>query len=413
MATRTPTASGLQPMQADWHAVRSQFPALSDRVFLDAACVSLLPLGAGMAVKRFCDELMQPGARDATAHHIWMDEQKASAVPQVATLLGVDQRRVALVESTSHGLNIAAQSIPWAAGDEVLLCDLEFLQVAIPFVKLATTRGVRPVFLSHRGGVVDAAAFAAAITPRTRAVVVSSTQWSNGYRVNLAAIADACRRVGAWLVVDAVQQAGAVPVETEGVDFLMAGGHKWLNAPMGTGFLCLSDRVLETLEPASWGYLTLEAPAGGWGNYFTTPSITPDRRYDFVRTAQRFEIGGTANYPGAIALAKSLELVNSVGIRRAGEHVWELGERLIEGLRALDVGLETRFGRENRAGIISFSCGGRERDSACVDFLLARKVYVGQRYTSGTGGVRASVHYCNDASDIDQLLAAVGDFLAR
>lgn len=409
-------ASGTQPTgpaRPDWNAVRAQFPGLADRVFLDAACVSLLPRGAGEAVKRFSDELMQPSARDATAHHIWMDEQKAAAAPQVAALLGVDVRRIALVESTSHGLNIAAQSIPWAPDDEVLMCNLEFLQVAIPFVKLAAARGVRPVFLPHRDGVVDAAAFAAAVTPRTRAIVVSSTQWSNGYRVDLAALAEICRRSGAWLVVDAIQQAGAVPVETDGVDFLIAGGHKWLNAPMGTGFMCLSERALDTLEPASWGYLTLETPTGGWGNYFTTPDITPDRRYEFVRTAQRFEIGGTANYPGAIALAKSLELVNSVGIQRAAERVWELGERLTEGLRKLDVRLETPFGREHRAGIVSFTCGAREQDSACLAYLLTRNVCVAQRYTSHTGGVRVSIHYFNNADDIDQLLAGVAAFRTR
>ncbi|MGE0581333.1 MAG: aminotransferase class V-fold PLP-dependent enzyme [Steroidobacteraceae bacterium] len=397
--------------RVDWDSVRAQFPGLADRVFLDAACVSLLPQSAGKAVQDFCAELVRPRARNATAHHLWMDEQKAAAVPQLATLLGVDAQRLALVESTSHGLNIAAQSIPWREGDEVLMCDLEFLQVAIPFVQLAGRHGVRPVFLRHRAGVVDAASFAAAMSPRTRAVVLSSTQWSNGYRIDLTAVAEACRRVGAWLVVDAIQQAGAVPVETEGVDFLVAGGHKWLNAPMGTGFMCVSARVLDTLEPASWGYLSLAPPKGGWNNYFTTPSITPDRQYEFTRSAQRFEVGGTANYPGAIALAGSVRLLNGIGAREAAERVWALGDRLIEGLRRLDVRLETPFGREHRAGIISFTCGSRERDTACHAYLLAQDVCVAQRYTSHTGGIRASVHYFNDAGDIDRLLASVAEFL--
>jgi selenocysteine lyase/cysteine desulfurase len=397
----------------DWAAARAEFPALEDRVFLDAACVSLLPRRADEAVRRFSAELARPSARNATLHHIWMDGEKAAAVPQAARLLGVDPAHVALVESTTHGLNIAAQAIPWQAGDEVVMCNLEFLQVAIPFVQLARSRGVRPVFIAHRDGIVDAAAFAAALTPRTRAVVVSSTQWSNGYRIDLPALAQACRDTRAWLVVDAIQQAGAVPVETDGIDFLVAGGHKWLNAPMGAGFMFLSRRVLDTLEPASWGYLSLQPPAGGWGAYFTTPSITPDRRYDFVRTAQRFETGGTTNYPGAIALAKSLEVVNAVGIARAGERIWDLGERLQEGLRRLPVRLETPFERQHRAGIVSFTCGSRERDAACLEFLLSRDVCVAQRYTAGTGGVRVSVHYFNDEGDIERLLEATSEFLAR
>ena len=222
----------------DWNAVRAQFPGLDDRTFLDAACVGLTPSTAEEAVTRFARELTRPSHRNASEHHLWMDGTREEAAGHVAGLLGVERRNVALVESTTHGLNIAAQSIPWREGDEVVMCNLEFLQVAIPFVQLSKTHGVRPVFLEHEAGVVPASAYAAAINERTRAVVLSSTQWCNGYRVDLEAVAEACRARGVWLVVDAVQQAGAVPLPTEGVDFLLAGGHKWLNAPMGTGFAC-------------------------------------------------------------------------------------------------------------------------------------------------------------------------------
>ncbi len=181
------------------------------------------------------------------------------------------------------------------------MCDLEFLQ--------------------HRDGVVDADAFINAITPKTKALVLSSTQWSNGYRLDLAKLGRACSAAGIWLVVDGIQQASATPFELSGVDSLTAGGHKWLNAPMGTGFPCLSQRVLEQLEPAGWGYPSLEDPPGGWGEYFTTPTITPDRSYDFDHSARRFEIGGTSNYPGAICLGKSLELVNEIGIDNIANRV--------------------------------------------------------------------------------------------
>ena len=395
----------------DWNAVRAQFPGLDDRTFLDAACVSLTPASAEEAVARFARELTRPSHRNASEHHLWMDGTREEATGHVAGLLGVERRNVALVESTTHGLNIAAQSIPWREGDEVVMCNLEFLQVAIPFVQLAKTHGVRPVFLEHEAGVVPASAYAAAINERTRAVVLSSVQWCNGYRVDLEAVAEACRARGVWLVVDAVQQAGAVPLPTEGVDFLLAGGHKWLNAPMGTGFAALSDRVLDELQPSSWGYLNLTTPEGGWVNYFTTPTITPDRDYAFTDSAKRFEIGGTGNYPGAVCLSESLRITNEVGVGQSAERIWQLGERLQEGLRSLDVRLETPFERENRAGIITFHCGSRERDGACLERLLAEGISVSQRYTSGVGGVRVSIHYYNNEDDVERLLAVMGAWL--
>ncbi len=395
----------------DWNDIRSEFPGLDDRVFLDAACVSLLPKCAEQAVQEFATDLARPFRRDATEHHIWMDTQKEETVPTVSSLLGVSSNNVALVESTTHGLNIAAQTIPLESGDEILMCDLEFLQVAIPFVKLADFKDLRTVFVEHEAGVADVNAFAKLLTPKTKAIVISSTQWSSGYRVDLPGLADLCRSVNAWLIVDGIQQAGAVPFELDGVDFLITGGHKWLNAPMGTGFMYVSDRVLNELEPRSWGYLALETPEGGWGEYFTTPSITPDRDYKLVDSAKQFEIGGTGNYPGALALNKSVELVNSIGIDAAADRIWTLGERLIDGLRGLNVHLETSFDRDHRAGIISFTLGSRDRDAACVNFLLDRRIWVGQRYTSNSGGVRVSVHYFNTEDDIDQLLESTTAFL--
>src|SRR5436853_6705406 len=82
-------------------------------------------------------------------------------------------------------------------------------------------------------------------------------------------------------------------------DFLIAGGHKWLNSPFGCSINFLSDRVLAELAPNSYGYLALSEPTGGWGEYFRTPEITPFREYTFPRVAKTFEIAGTSNYPGA------------------------------------------------------------------------------------------------------------------
>ena len=397
----------------DWDAVRGEFPFFERRIFLDAACVSLLPQRSARAVHEFTEGLVDVAARDATEHHIWMDQLREQALPQAARLMDVPQRNIALVESTTQGLNIAAQAIPWQSGDEVLMCDLEFLQVAIPFVKRAEEGDIKTVFVSHEQGAADLDVFRQGITPRTRAIVVSSTQWSTGYRIDLGGLAELAHSAGAWLIVDGIQQLGAVPVPVEGVDFMAVGGHKWLNSPMGTGFLYMSDRAIQELNPTSWGYLSLETPEGGWGNYFTTPEITPDREYPFLDSARRFETGGTSNYPGAISLAGSLELINEIGPHEAAQRVWSLGDRLIEGLRELPVKLETPFGPENRAGIITFSCGSRAQDKACVDLMLESGIFVGQRYTSNAGGVRVSVHFFNNEDDIDAVLATTGSFCDR
>ncbi|HYA97070.1 MAG TPA: aminotransferase class V-fold PLP-dependent enzyme [Methylomirabilota bacterium] len=390
--------------------IREEFPALRDRVFLDAACVSLASRSAVAAVETFLAMARDCPEPSATLHHIAMDDMRAAARPSVARLINAEENEIALVESTTHGLSIAAQAIPLESGDRVLLCDLEFMQVAIPWMQLAS-RGVELDCVASRNGEVSPESIAGRITPRTRVVAVSSVQWSNGFRCDLAALSRFCRERGVWLVVDATQQLGAVPIDVQQtpVDFLACGGHKWLNAPFGCGFLYIRRDAMPRLHPPLAGYLSVETPEGGWGAYFQTPSISPIRPYSFVRAARRFEVGGTANYPGAVGLAASLEIFHALGQENIAEHIFGLTDHLIAGLDALGVQIVSPRAREKRAGIVTFSLGAPEQNARLMDELLARRILVSVRYTSNIGGVRVSCHFYNRRGDVDALLNAVDE----
>ncbi len=312
---------------------RGQFTALQEKTFLDAACVSLAPKVAAEAITAFLQTAQQCRARSATANHIVMDGLRTAARPLAAAMIGAAESEIALVESTSHGLTIAAQSIPLEKGDRVLVADLEFMQVAVPWCQLRERAGIAIDGVPQREGRILVDDIAAAIGPKTRVLCLSSVQWSNGFRCDLDKISKLCRDAGVWLVVDAVQQLGAFPIDVTKtpVDFLACGGHKWLNAPFGAGFLYIRRGAMEKLRPPLAGYLSLETPEGGWGNYFQTPSITPVRDYRFVDAARRFEIGGTANYPGAVGLAASLGLVAALGQDRIAARITALTGRLLAG----------------------------------------------------------------------------------
>jgi selenocysteine lyase/cysteine desulfurase len=251
--------------------------------------------------------------------------------------------------------------------------------------------------------------FAARLTPAHKVIAISSVQWSNGYRCDLERLAALCRERGVWLVVDAIQQLGAIPLDVRKtpVDVLACGGHKWLNSPFGTGFLYLRRERWAELRPPLAGYMSVETPAGGWGNYFQTPAITPVAKYEFVTGARRFETGGTSNYAGAIGLAASLRMIQSIGTERIAGHIHGLTERLIGGLERLGLEVLTPRERERRAGIVTFTLGSAERDVALMERLLGRKIFVAVRYTSLVGGVRVSCHFYNDEADIERLLEAL------
>jgi cysteine desulfurase/selenocysteine lyase len=387
---------------------RQHFPGLLDKIFLDAACVSLAPRPAVEAIEKFLDLTMICPLESSTHHHIFMDEMRAAARPACADLIGAHSDEIALVESTTHGLSLAADAIPLQAGDRVLLSDLEFLQVAVPWTQKKKD-GIEIDVVPNHQGEARAEDFEACITPRTRVLAISTVQWTNGYRLDLAAFSRLCRERGIWLVVDAIQQLGAIPlsVRETPVDILACGGHKWLNSPFGCGFLYINRESQARLHPPTAGYLDIKDPDGGWGEYFQTPSIMPVQNYEYVQTARRFETGGTANYPGAVGLAASLKMIQDLGAEKIEMHIRGLTDSLLKGLDALGIEVITPRAPHNRSGIVTFSVGTAVQNVGLMTRLQERKILVSVRYTSHVGGIRVSCHFYNSQEDIERLLEAV------
>ncbi len=389
---------------------RRLFPALEQKIYLDSGAVGLMPEPATRAVKELVELASGVGDPEAKSVYSELVKKKLQTYPAVARLIGSSVDEIALVESTSHGLNIAAQSLPLRRGDSVIVPDSEFPQVAIPWVKLAETRGIKVKFLKSRKGTFTTQDIESAMDRRTKVVCLSSVQWSSGFRVELGPIGRLCRERGAYLVVDAVQQIGACrfDVRKTPVDFLACGGHKWLNAPMGCGFLSIRRSLLRDLRPPFFGYRALSEPRGGWARYYRTPTISPNRAYRFPKKARSFEIGGTANFPGAVALRHSVDLVNQIGIGVIEDHIQSLVERLLEGLQALNLQIVSPLERKQRSSIVSFRVyRDPNRDWELVGKLSSRGIAVSMRFTSRVGGIRASIHYFNNENDIDSLVSAL------
>jgi len=390
---------------------RKSFPGLKNKVYLDAAAVSLPPRQAIDGIHRFLDLALYGDAEDASSLHIAMDALRQEAAGQAAVMLHVAGDTIALIESTTHGLNIAANSIPLERGDSVLIADTEFLQVAIPWMKKQETAGIA-VKQVHAGGggVLTPEDFENAIDARTRVVCVSSVQWCSGFRLDMAALGALCRDRNIWLIVDAVQEMGAMDIDLSAryADFVIAGGHKWLNAPFGCGIMYVSDRVIRELEPPAYGYLALETPEGGWGEYFRTPDITPFRTYRFPATAKKFEIAGTSNYPGAVGLGKSLKLFNDIGMPAVEKQIRTLTDLLHAELQAIGAHVVTKPDPERRSGITIFTFFETpQQDRELLKRALAENIFISMRYTSRVGGIRVSTHFYNTEEDILSLIASL------
>ncbi len=78
-------------------------------------------------------------------------------------------------------------------------------------------------------------------------------------------------------MVDAVQQLGVTKIDTKQCDFdlLVAGGHKWLNSPYGTGVLYVNKNSLSKIKQSYAGYLNTTVPEGGWAPTGRIPPLPP------------------------------------------------------------------------------------------------------------------------------------------
>jgi len=390
---------------------RRSFPGLNDKVYLDAAAISLAPQQAYDGIRQFLELAISGEAEDASSLHITMDVMRQETIKEAAKMLNTSPKNIALVESTTHGLNIAANAIPLEKGDNVLIADTEFPQVAIPWAKKQETIGITIKQIHNKnGGVLTPEDFEKSMDARTKAVCVSSVQWCSGYRLDTKTLGNICRDRGIWLVVDAVHEIGVMETDlsVHYTDFRVAGGHKWLNAPFGCGVMFVSDRVINELEPCSYGYLALEVPECGWGEYFQTPNITPFREYNFPSTAKKYEIAGTSNYPGAVGLGKSLKLINNIGIKNIENHVHKLTDFLHKELDKIGAKVVTKREPEHRSGITIFNYYDTpKQNQKLLKKILQERIFISIRYTSHIGGIRVSTHFYNTEEDILKLITAL------
>lgn len=214
---------------------------------------------------------------------------------RLAEFLGTVRKNIVFAENATFAMNVVADSFPLQAGDEVLLNDHEYGAVIRIWERRCARTGARvkivplPARIESHDQVVDA--IAAGITPQTRLTIISEITSPTAIILPVAQIAAACRKRGVAVCVDGPHVPAQIDLRLDdlAIDFYCASLHKWLCAPLGTGFLYAHPRWHGIVQPQllSWGRL-LPALPEQWDEQFTWSGTRDSSLYLSVPAAIDF-----------------------------------------------------------------------------------------------------------------------------
>jgi cysteine desulfurase/selenocysteine lyase len=378
--------------------VAGDFGGFGGRAWLNCAHQGPLPRVAVRAAERAL-------AQKAAPHRI--GDEAFAEVPRrlkgaLGRLAGVPADQVILGNSTTYGLHLLTQGVPWRAGDEVLLVEGDFPATIVPWLPLAE-RGVKVRLLRPERGVPDGAQLAAELRPETRLFCTSWVFSFSGQAADLDALGRVCRRRGVTFVVNGSQAVGAAPVGLAGlpVDALVSCGFKWLCGPYGTGFCWLHPDLLASLayRPAYWLAHAGQDDLGRQVSYRLRGDLG----------AARYDVFGTANFLNFMPWTASVEYLLEVGVDRVAAWDQALVERLVQGLDPGRYRLLSPRGGAPRSTLVVLTHHEQARNAALHQELAAAGVDVALR----DGNLRVSPHLYNTEADVDRALEVLDAAPAR
>ena len=391
----------------DIQRLRSETRGCAERIHLNNAGAGFMPEPVVRAIREHIELESRIGGYEAADER---HDAVRAAYAAVAELLGTKPANIAFTENATASYIQALSSIPFERDDLILTTRNDYVSNQLHFLSLQKRFGVQIVRAPDlpEGGVDVAALGELLRAHRPKLVCATHVPTSSGLVQDVAGIGRLCREHDVLYLLDACQSVGQIPLDVQalGADFLSATARKFLRGPRGSGFLFVSDRVLEAgLEP-----LFIDMQGADW---------IDDDSYQPAAGARRFENWEFA-YALVLGTGEAARYATALGIDAIRTRVRALTERLstglaaLAGVRLLDVGAE-------RAGIVTAWIDGHD-PADLVDALRRRRIntswqireYAVLHYDDhGVGGsLRLSPHYYNTEDEIDTAVAALQDVLA-
>jgi kynureninase len=371
-------------MSVDVARARAEFPLLATCVYLNSNSTGAVPRGVEAVLDQYWQTISH--WRDEVWERWWVDLH--AYADALAAFLGAPAGSVVTDVNLSTLLGRLLGALDFTERPKIVTTALEF--PTVPFLLRAQERrGATVHVVPVRDGVrLDIEELVAAIDERTRLVCLSHASYETGALVDLDAVVRRARACGAWVVVDAYQSVGVVPVDVGAldVDFLLGGAHKWLCGSIESAFLYVRPRLIGELEPTATGWMASRDPL----------SFGPAREY--ADTARRFASGTPAVLPALVSHV-ALRILADVGIPTIRAASLRLTSRILARALEADLPTATPHDPNTRGGIVCLRFPGDDRVVAelkALGFVCSHR-----------GGIRIAPHFYNTDDEVDGFMDAL------
>jgi isopenicillin-N epimerase len=396
--------------EGDWQRVREDFILSPETIHMNAMLIASHPRPVREAIARHRDALDRNPVEYLEANNrTGIDASRAAA----ADHMGVATNRIALTDSTTMGVGLVYNGLRLRPGDEVVSTEQDYYVTIEALRQLGVRTGARIVQVplyerTEALGAEEAVQrILRGVTQRTRVIALTWVHSSTGYKLPARAVADAVADLNRdrpqdrqiLFCLDGVHGFAVedVTLEDLGCDFFMAGCHKWLFGPRGTGIVAAGAQGFAPLVPSIPSFIEQGGPFDAWIAGDGDPGPT---------NAARMTPGGFKAFEHKWALADAFEWHGAIGKANVERRTHALASQLKEGLRGIaGVTVQTPMDEALSAGIVSFDIDGLSADGA-VSRLRDRRI-IASAAPYAIPHVRLTPSIRNSPAEIDAVLAAV------
>jgi cysteine desulfurase family protein len=291
-------------------------------------------------------------------------------------------------------------------GDHVITTSMEHNAVMRPLHALSKTGVTYSIVPCSKTGILNADDILPYIQKKTKAIIMLHASNVCGTIMPIEKVYKICKEHNIRLIIDAVQTAGILDIDSHKMDALVFTGHKSLLGPQGIGGFVIKKEFADEITPIITG------GTGSLSHGFEQPSFLPDK----------FE-SGTLNLPAIIGLKKAIEYVTLTGIKTIFEHEIQLATAFISKTSNIaGVNLIGKQESSDRVAIVSLDFIGK--DNASITSALDEQYGIMTRCglhcaplahkTLGTyphGTVRFSFGHFNTMDDVEYIVQSLKKIL--